>query len=62
MTGALDSTCQLALLHFGQAGLLARLDLAILIYVALQGLKILVVKKRHVSAVFKNLCHVNYSP
>jgi hypothetical protein len=57
MPGALDGPGQLALFALGQAGALARLDLSILVDVALQGLKVLVVKKRYVCPVFKNLCH-----
>jgi len=57
VTGALDSPGQLALFTFGQAGALARFNLAVLVDVALQGLKILVVKKRYVSPVFEYLCH-----
>jgi hypothetical protein len=57
MSGALDSHRQAALLVFAQTGLLASLDLTKLIYVALQGLEILVVKIRYVCLVLKNLSH-----
>jgi hypothetical protein len=54
---ALDSYAQVTLLTLGQAALLAGFDLAVLVYVALQGLEVLVVKVSYVSAVLKNLCH-----
>jgi hypothetical protein len=55
--GTLDSGTQPTLLTFGQAGLLAGLDLSVLVHVALQGLEILVVKKRYIGPVLKYLCH-----
>jgi len=55
----LDSYAQVALLTLGQTSLLTSLDLAVLVYVALQGLEILVVKVSYVCTVLKNLCHKN---
>ena len=54
---ALDGNAQVALLALGQAGLLARLDLSVYVYVTLQGLNVLVVKIWYIAAMFKNLCH-----
>jgi hypothetical protein len=58
MSSPLDSHCQTALLTLGQTSLLASFDLPVLVYIALQGLKVLVVKKRYVCSVFKYLCHL----
>ena len=59
MASAFDGASQLALFALGQAGLFARFYLPVLVDVALQGLKILVVKVSYVSPVFKNLRHKN---
>ena len=58
MPGALDGAGQLALFALGQAGALARFYLAVLVNVALQGFKILVVKIGYVGPVFKYLCQL----
>lgn len=58
MPSSLDSHAQAPLLAFAQAGFLACLDLAVLIYVALQGFEILMVKIRYVCSVLKNLRHL----
>ena len=55
MARALDCTSQLALLTLGQAGSLARLNLSVLIDIALQGFEVLVVKIGYVGSMFKNL-------
>ena len=57
MPSPLDSHAQMPLLTLGQTGLLALLDLSVLVNVTLQRLKVLVVKKGYVCPVFKNLCH-----
>jgi len=57
VAGALYGSGQLSLLALGQSGLFTRLYLPVLVDVALQGLKILVVKKRYVCLVFKYLSH-----
>jgi hypothetical protein len=57
VAGAFNRFGQLPLFTFAQTGSLAGFDLSVLIDVALQGLKILVVKKRYVSPVFKYLSH-----
>jgi hypothetical protein len=53
----LDGDAQTALLALGQASLLAGFYLPVDIHVTLQGLEVLVVKKRYVSLILKYLCH-----
>jgi hypothetical protein len=55
---AFDCAGQLALFAFRQTGLFACLNLAVLVNVALQGLKILIVKIRYVCSMLKYLCHL----
>jgi len=57
VASALDSRTKTALLALGKTGFLAGLDLTVLVHVTLQGLKILVVEKRDICLVLKNLCH-----
>ena len=57
MSCSLDSNSQMALLTLGQARFLTRLNLTILIYIALQRLEIFVVEIRDVCPVFENFCH-----
>lgn len=57
MPSPLNSHTQTPLLTLGQTALFATFDLSVLVDVALQGLKVLVVKKCYVSPVLKNLCH-----
>src|SRR3990167_490885 len=57
MSSPFDSSGQLALFALGQTGFFARFNLAVLVNVALQGLKILVVEVGYVGSVFENFCH-----
>jgi len=57
VTCTLDAGAQLTLLALSKASLLASFDLSVNIYVALQGLEVLVVKIWDVCLVLKNLCH-----
>ena len=57
MAGALDGAGQLTLLAFGKSGLFSLFNLSVLVYVALQGLKVLVVKESYVGLMLEYLCH-----
>jgi hypothetical protein len=61
VASTLDGGAQATLLAFGKTGLLASFDLAVNIYVALQGLEVLVVKVSDVCLVLKNFSHAVYS-
>jgi hypothetical protein len=58
MSRPLDSHRQAPLLTLRQTGLLTGLYLPVNVNVPLQGLKVLVVKIRYISPVFKNLRHL----